>query len=136
MIRRPPRSTLFPYTTLFRSRRADDLAAGGHELGGEEVVAGQPVLAFQPAGAAAERQPTDAGRRDTPAGGGEAVLLRRAVDLRPGGAAADARDATDGVDLDVGHAAHVEHEAVVAQRGAGDRVPAGADRDLEALRAG
>src|SRR5580765_7677593 len=23
MIRRPPRSTLFPYTTLFRSRRAD-----------------------------------------------------------------------------------------------------------------
>src|SRR4051812_49937646 len=26
MIRRPPRSTLFPYTTLFRSRRAPDLA--------------------------------------------------------------------------------------------------------------
>src|SRR2546422_2629363 len=25
MIRRPPRSTLFPYTTLFRSRRADPL---------------------------------------------------------------------------------------------------------------
>src|SRR2546430_10467703 len=24
MIRRPPRSTLFPYTTLFRSLRADD----------------------------------------------------------------------------------------------------------------
>src|SRR6266436_10212340 len=24
MIRRPPRSTLFPYTTLFRSKRADD----------------------------------------------------------------------------------------------------------------
>src|SRR3712207_7287512 len=24
MIRRPPRSTLFPYTTLFRSRRASD----------------------------------------------------------------------------------------------------------------
>src|SRR2546430_14999960 len=24
MIRRPPRSTLFPYTTLFRSRREDD----------------------------------------------------------------------------------------------------------------
>src|SRR3712207_8948637 len=26
MIRRPPRSTLFPYTTLFRSARVDDLA--------------------------------------------------------------------------------------------------------------
>src|SRR5436853_5349273 len=27
MIRRPPRSTLFPYTTLFRSRRGDHLGA-------------------------------------------------------------------------------------------------------------
>src|SRR2546425_490026 len=26
MIRRPPRSTLFPYTTLFRSQAGDDLA--------------------------------------------------------------------------------------------------------------
>src|SRR3712207_9148644 len=36
MIRRPPRSTLFPYTTLFRSlRRHDDpLARGGHALDG------------------------------------------------------------------------------------------------------
>src|SRR2546425_2633908 len=30
MIRRPPRSTLFPYTTLFRSERARDL---NHALG-------------------------------------------------------------------------------------------------------
>src|SRR5437870_9134630 len=32
MIRRPPRSTLFPYTTLFRSpiRIPDDLRAGAH----------------------------------------------------------------------------------------------------------
>src|SRR5687768_18057825 len=30
MIRRPPRSTLFPYTTLFRSRSA----AGGCQIGG------------------------------------------------------------------------------------------------------
>src|SRR3712207_7272593 len=28
MIRRPPRSTLFPYTTLFRSVKDDGLAAG------------------------------------------------------------------------------------------------------------
>src|SRR3712207_8667553 len=31
MIRRPPRSTLFPYTTLFRSGRLDDLQPGGVE---------------------------------------------------------------------------------------------------------
>src|SRR5688572_32301852 len=29
MIRRPPRSTLFPYTTLFRSERVDRIAALG-----------------------------------------------------------------------------------------------------------
>src|SRR3712207_9445516 len=39
MIRRPPRSTLFPYTTLFRSRRRGDRRAGrqardGDGLGG------------------------------------------------------------------------------------------------------
>src|SRR5256885_12429648 len=33
MIRRPPRSTLFPYTTLFRSHRADE--RGEHERNGE-----------------------------------------------------------------------------------------------------
>src|SRR2546429_5691670 len=39
MIRRPPRSTLFPYTTLFRSRA--ELAVGG--LGGRGRGGGQPV---------------------------------------------------------------------------------------------
>src|SRR3712207_7927795 len=36
MIRRPPRSTLFPYTTLFRSGRCrdqDDVHVGGENLG-------------------------------------------------------------------------------------------------------
>src|SRR3989442_6044848 len=31
MIRRPPRSTLFPYTTLFRSKRAEDLFLDAEE---------------------------------------------------------------------------------------------------------
>src|SRR2546427_12038609 len=33
MIRRPPRSTLFPYTTLFRSDVADEAAFLGAQLG-------------------------------------------------------------------------------------------------------
>src|SRR2546422_1967789 len=36
MIRRPPRSTLFPYTTLFRSHRGAHL--GDRELGRVELV--------------------------------------------------------------------------------------------------
>src|SRR2546422_10937771 len=39
MIRRPPRSTLFPYTTLFRSRR---MALGGERPAGGAVVRRQP----------------------------------------------------------------------------------------------
>src|SRR2546427_6823878 len=41
MIRRPPRSTLFPYTTLFRSRRVVALLQerrGGAELGHDRLV--------------------------------------------------------------------------------------------------
>src|SRR5260370_35441356 len=37
MIRRPPRSTLFPYTTLFRSLEVG-AAFGGVGIGGEQVV--------------------------------------------------------------------------------------------------
>src|SRR3712207_2889269 len=45
MIRRPPRSTLFPYATLFRSRRVD---------AGEEVLAELGVLIGFDDGLAAE----------------------------------------------------------------------------------
>src|SRR3712207_6899781 len=41
MIRRPPRSTLFPYTTLFRSPEellaAEDPGVGGADVGRDEV---------------------------------------------------------------------------------------------------
>src|SRR3712207_7628653 len=36
MIRRPPRSTLFPYTTLFRSER-EPVEAGHHHVGQDEI---------------------------------------------------------------------------------------------------
>src|SRR3712207_8407685 len=64
MIRRPPRSTLFPYTTLFRSPdlrghpggadRGDHLPAGGHRLGG-------PAGADQRGGAADPGDVADVG---------------------------------------------------------------------------
>src|SRR3712207_6937656 len=53
MIRRPPRSTLFPYTTLFRSRVGDrvgdDVAVGVTEA----AVDARPLEAGEPAGATA-----------------------------------------------------------------------------------
>src|SRR5256885_6815345 len=56
MIRRPPRSTLFPYTTLFRSPRGlaqrlrdpevsyDRMVAGNHHVVGLDVAVDDPVL--------------------------------------------------------------------------------------------
>src|SRR2546422_2397218 len=67
MIRRPPRSTLFPYTTLFRSSGADRLAegpAGGGPGAGRRAgpggSAGQPPAAALrgPSAAAGDRKST------------------------------------------------------------------------------
>src|SRR5258707_6475995 len=52
MIRRPPRSTLFPYTTLFRSL-VEDGAVGV----GEQVAAAVRVGAVDPQGGAAGEGP-------------------------------------------------------------------------------
>src|SRR5260221_6700903 len=43
MIRRPPRSTLFPYTTLFRSLVQKGLDGGGRAHGHHQALLGQFV---------------------------------------------------------------------------------------------
>src|SRR5437016_10887744 len=68
MIRRPPRSTLFPYTTLFRSGRSaeEDPQGGGRAVGG----ARQAIPDHDP--------PTGPGARD----GAAALRQRSALDRR------------------------------------------------------
>src|SRR5947199_5334974 len=44
MIRRPPRSTLFPYTTLFRSQGVGAVAVGTGTEGGRGVEGELPVV--------------------------------------------------------------------------------------------
>src|SRR3712207_8434811 len=85
MIRRPPRSTLFPYTTLFRSvagpptgdrPRAADLGVSGG--GGEDPPAGaSQVPAGTGAGASqgAGRSPRGRGRSPLPAGDRKSTRL-------------------------------------------------------------
>src|SRR6266436_9184001 len=58
MIRRPPRSTLFPYTTLFRSERDGPLSAS---------IPTSPACGLESVGFFAARRPFDAGRVDGPA---------------------------------------------------------------------
>src|SRR5258707_1900549 len=52
MIRRPPRSTLFPYTTLFRSRETHDLQERSAARGG---AAGHAVRVHRDRGLGAEQ---------------------------------------------------------------------------------
>src|SRR3989449_11130775 len=67
MIRRPPRSTLFPYTTLFRSPHAlprrTHLGVLGEPWGPvRDLLRGRPGVAGEPpAGGAGKRPPTEAG---------------------------------------------------------------------------
>src|SRR3712207_9249122 len=49
MIRRPPRSTLFPYTTLFRSLEGDDPGFGQRDLDGlEDLLFRDPEVQGHP----------------------------------------------------------------------------------------
>src|SRR2546426_3604884 len=57
MIRRPPRSTLFPYTTLFRSR-----AAGAHGERGRDRRAGAPGRGVSDLAALQRVLPAEIGR--------------------------------------------------------------------------
>src|SRR5438874_9262951 len=53
MIRRPPRSTLFPYTTLFRSRES---VVAGHEV---DALLRFPLLVAVDVGTAEQREAED-----------------------------------------------------------------------------
>src|SRR3712207_8280200 len=56
MIRRPPRSTLFPYTTLFRSRAALRRQLGEPRGGGASAELRPPDAQLHAAGAEAARR--------------------------------------------------------------------------------
>src|SRR5438105_12015478 len=79
MTPRPPRSTLFPYTTLFRSEEGEATTTGEGEGEGVEVLVGAvevPQAAIRRASAIAARRPAGPGmcRR--------MLTVTRATDLR------------------------------------------------------
>src|ERR1051326_6445870 len=93
MIRRPPRSTLFPYTTLFRSRRTGRLlrrAARFSLHAGRDPAAGRPLRQrAADAGARARAEPgsraegnpprAQARRAADPVGAADGAAARRAL---------------------------------------------------------
>ena len=109
--------------------RQHPLAVGGDELDPDEVVAGEAVLAHQPADAAAERETADAGGGDEPAGGGQPVGLGLVIDVPPQGPTARVCPAGLRLDPYPLHLREVDDEAAVTGREPGDAVPAAANCD-------
>src|SRR2546430_13711410 len=70
MIRRPPRSTLFPYTTLFRSRLVADLAEAAREFGRRQLLVQGEIVAE---GGDEDRRDVTLRRRHGGADAGEVV---------------------------------------------------------------
>ena len=101
---------------VLRLARLDELALGGDEVDGEQLVDRQPVLALQPADAAAERQAGDAGVGDDPARRREPERLGLAVELAPEHAGLRPRRARLRIDADALHRPEVDDDAAVADR--------------------
>src|SRR5204862_3954244 len=112
---------------------ADHAAIGGDHRGRQEVVAREAALALEPATATAEQQAGDPGGGKAAARDGEAVHLRRAVELAPGETGLGAAGLGIRVDVDALHQREVDHEAVVDGAVAGGRVAAGAHGDRQAV---
>ena len=123
---------------VFVLRCADGkvIAVGVHDVGGDDIVATQAVLAHEPADAAAQREAADAGGRDDAAGGGKPEFLTFAIEFSPGGAALGERGLPAGVDLDLSHQGEVDHHGAVGDGLSGDAVAAAAHRSGEAVFAG
>ena len=110
-------------------------AIGRHDVGGDEVVAGQAVLPHQPPQAAAERQAGDAGRGDEPAGRRQAERLGLAVELAVGHPGLGPHGAAGRVHADALQPTQVDDQAAVTQRLAGDVMAAAPDGGQEVVRA-
>ena len=114
---------------ILRRAGGDETAVRQHHVGLEQIVDGQPVLPGQVAGAAAERQASDAGGRDDAEGNRQAEGMRRVVDVPRRAARLDANGAVRRVDPHPFHHRQVDDQPVVDAAQAGAVVAAAADGD-------
>jgi hypothetical protein len=115
---------------------ADHHAVGSHELGTDEVVAGEAVLGGEMADSSAEGQPSDPGRANDAAGRDEPKALGRRVEIEPPRAAIDARGPRVAVEVHPAHQRQIDHQAAVADAVSGGVVPTSAYGDLQRVRPG
>jgi hypothetical protein len=107
-------------------------AVGGDQLGGQQVVDGEAVLADEVADAAGERDSPDTDRAGVAEPGGEAVGADGGRVIARGQSRLGPRGASLGVDVQRPHGGEVEHDPAVGGAVPGEAVAAAADCELEA----
>jgi hypothetical protein len=107
-------------------------AVGGDELDREEIIERKPVLAHEPADAAAEGQSGYPGAGHHAARNGEPGKLRFAIELAPGDAPLHMRDPAPGIQMNTLHGRQVDHHPAVDGGAARHVVAASAHGSLEA----
>ncbi len=111
---------------------AQELAVGGHDVGGQERVDRQAVLADQIADTAAERDPADPHGPGVPEAGRQAVGGGRRRVLRCGQPGLRPRGPPLHVDLERLHVPQVQHDPVIDHAVPGPAVAAASDGEREA----
>ena len=96
-----------------------ELAVGRHDLGGEQVVDREAVLANEEPDAAAERDPADSDRAGVAEPGREAMARRRGRVLARGQTRLGPGRPALGIDLDRPQVAKVEHDPALGGAMAG-----------------
>ena len=111
----------------------DEAAIGQHDIGLEQIVDGQAVLARQVAMPAAQRQAGDAGGRNDARRDGQAEGMGSVVDVALRAAGANAGRAGLGVDAHAFHLRQVDDQAIVHAAKARPVVAAAPDGDGQAV---
>ena len=113
-----------------------ELAVGGDDIGGDEVVTGQTVLACQPAEATTQREARNARTGDQAPRCSQAEGLRLVIEVSPRGPALSAGRAAHRIDADAPHAREVDHQAALAYSDARDIVAAASYRHQQVVGPG
>ena len=99
-----------------------DLAVGGDEIDGEQVIAGQPVFVPQPAEATAQGEARNAGIGVGAPGGRQAERLGLAVKFAPLDSPLRAHRVSDRIDPNAFHQGQVDYQSTMADARASEAV--------------
>ncbi len=118
---------------MLAGSRAHAASVGQHDVGTDQIVAGETVSTHEPAGAAAERETADTGRRNQAARRRETGGRGGGIDVAPACAAFDRRDTQLSIDADRAHSTQVQQQGFILHGEPGDVVATAAHRDFNAV---